>query len=287
MSDKLKTFLKRLLSTILLLVLLAAVCILDNEVWLGALVALLCNLAAVEWFFMLRKSNEGGNRWLVVLAGLIYPWCLFMSTPFAYPLEANYSACPLVGLILFVLIAFLCELVRMDYMGRNPKAALRSLGISLAAFIYPGWLFAFAMLFLNPATGLLILLLIAVTKLSDIWAYLCGVLVGRRFISRPFSPAVSPKKSWEGIIGSLILTTLSGVALIRFVEPECSMLFAATISALLFLISVAGDLAGSLIKRGLGVKDSGHLLPGIGGIIDLIDSPSFTIAALVVAFPPF
>ena len=210
-----------------------------------------------------------------------------MSTPFAYPLEANYSACPLVGLILFVLIAFLCELVRMNCMGRSPETALRSLGICLVAFIYPGWLFAFAMFFLSPSTALMLLLFIAVTKMSDIWTYLCGVLVGRRFISRPFSPAVSPEKSWEGIIGSLLLTTFSGTVLLRLVEPECSILLAASISALLFLISVVGNLACSLIKRCLGVKDSSLLLPGIGGIIDLIASPSFTVAALVVAFPPF
>ena len=132
---------------------------------------------------------------------------------------------------------------------------------------------------MEPHYGLPILLtIVVITKLSDIWAYLCGVLVGRRLISRPFSPAVSPKKSWEGFIGSFILTTLCGAFLIRFVEPVCPMWFAITSAVVFYFISVAGDLAGSLVKRGIGVKDSSHLLPGIGGIIDLIDSPAFTIA---------
>ena len=284
MSDKLKTFLKCLFSTIISLAVVAAACIFYDGICLELLVPLLCNLAAVEWFFMLRKSDAGENRWLVMLAGSIYPWSFYFSTPFAFPIEHAPSPCCLVGLIIFVLLAFLCEVVRMNCMGRSPETALRSLGISLVAFIYPGWLFAFAMFFLSPSTALMLLLFIAVTKMSDIWTYLCGVLVGRRFFSRPFSPAVSPEKSWEGIIGSLLLTTLSGTVLLRLVEPECPILLAASISALLFLISVMGNLACSLIKRCLGVKDSSHLLPGIGGIIDLIASPSFTVAALVAAF---
>ena len=128
---------------------------------------------------------------------------------------------------------------------------------------------------MDPHYGLPILLtVVVITKFSDTWAYLCGVLVGRRFISRPFSPTVSPKKSWEGFIGSLILTTLCGAFLIRFVEPVCPMWFAIISAVVFYFISVAGDLAGSLVKRGMGVKDSSHLLPGIGGIIDLIDSPA-------------
>ena len=128
---------------------------------------------------------------------------------------------------------------------------------------------------MEPHHGLPILLtIVVITKLSDTWAYLCGVLVGRRFISRPFSPAVSPKKSWEGIISSFVLTILYGILLIRFVDSACLTLSAAIISAIIFIISVAGDLVGSLVKRGLGVKESSHLLPGIGGIIDLIDSPA-------------
>ena len=69
MSDKLKTFLKRLFSTIISLAVVAAVCILYDGICLQMLVPLLCNLAAVEWFFMLRKSNAGENRWLVMLGG--------------------------------------------------------------------------------------------------------------------------------------------------------------------------------------------------------------------------
>ena len=164
-------------------------------------------------------------------------------------------------------------------------AALRSVGTTVFAFVYPGWFLAFALGYMEPHYGLPILLtIVGITKPSDIWAYLCGVLVGRRFISRPFSPAVSPKKSWEGIISSFILTILCEMAILWYVESKFPTVDAIpTLDAIwffvvIFVLSVAGDLAGSLVKRGLGVKDSSHLLPGIGGIIDLIDSPAFTIA---------
>ena len=126
-----------------------------------------------------------------------------------------------------------------------------------------------------------------------IWAYVSGVLLGGRFFTRKFSPCVSPKKTWEGIIGSIIITLTVGAILM----PVMGICTWETLSApsfylcyiplgiLLFFISVWGDLAGSLIKRGLAVKDSGSLLPGIGGIFDLIDSPAFTVSAAMCVAP--
>ena len=102
-------------------------------------------------------------------------------------------------------------------------------------------------------------------------------------ISRRFSPVVSPKKTWEGIIGSVIITLVCGALLLPVLldKSVCSLsgfFTYITVAIPLFFLAVAGDLAGSLIKRGLEVKDSGSLLPGIGGIFDLIDSPAFTIS---------
>ncbi len=273
MNDKLKTFLKRLLSTAGLLLVaggaLAGTYCWDNPWFCAGFICLLCNWAYVEWFCMLRRDKSKCNRWLILIGGLLYPWLAAIQ-----PSNGFY----LCSIVVFSLIAFVCELVRMDYLKQEASDALRSIGVTILAFIYPGWLFAFALSYTHPTFGLPVLLvLILITKLSDMWAYLVGVWIGGRFISRPFSPAVSPKKSWEGIIGSFILTTLSSVFLTRFVDPASPTLFAAIASAIIFVISVAGDLAGSLIKRGLGVKDSSNLLPGIGGVIDLIDSPAFTI----------
>ena len=278
MSDKLKTFLKRLFSTIIGLVVVAAALggtyYFENTWYCAALICVLCNLAAVEWFLMLREKKTECNRWLILVGGLVYPWL---------------PACGLIsgttGLVLFILTAFICELLRMDYGKQSAEATLRSVGTTVLAFVYPGWFFSFALHYMEPQLGIPILVtLVVFTKLSDIWAYLCGVLVGRRFISRPFSPAVSPKKSWEGIIGSFILTILCGMASLWYIESKFPAVDALpTVDAVwffagIFVLAVAGDLAGSLVKRGIGVKDSGHLLPGIGGIIDLIDSPAFTLA---------
>ena len=277
MRDKLKTFLKRLLSTIISLAVVATALggtyYFKNSWFCAALICVLCNLAAVEWFLMLREKKTECNRWLILVGGLVYPWL---------------PACGLIsgttGLVLFILTAFICELLRMDYGKQSAEAALRSVGTTVLAFVYPGWFFSFALHYMEPQLGIPILVtLVVFTKLSDIWAYLCGVLVGRRFISRPFSPAVSPKKSWEGIIGSFLLTILCGGTIIWCVLSKFPTVKAVGFFAFVFVLAVAGDLAGSLVKRGLGVKDSSHILPGIGGIIDLIDSPAFTIAA----FTPF
>ncbi len=292
MSPKLQTFLRRLFGSAILLSLLvgviaAAVYDHGNLYYAGAFVCLLCSLAGVEWFFMLRGKEQECNRPLILVGTCLYPWLLmFLLPPDLHDRpDAHASSCalPLLALIVYALTAFVCELVRLDYGKQNFAAALRGLGTTLLAFIYPGWLFAFALLAIHrDELAVSILCIIVLSKLSDIWAYLSGVLLGHRVIPRPFSPAVSPNKSWEGIIASFLLTTLCFMAVPLCWADLClgkgnGVLLAALIVPPIFLLAVVGDLVGSLIKRGLGVKDSGHLIPGIGGIIDLIDSPSIAV----------
>ncbi len=298
MSPKLQTFLKRLSGTVILLSLLAGVVAAvirghGNLYYAGAFVCLLCSLAGVEWFCMLRGRERECNRPLILVGTCLYPWLLmFLLPPDLHDRsDAHASSCalPLLALIVYALTAFVCELVRLDYGKQNFAAALRGLGTTLLAFIYPGWLFAFALLAIHRnELAIPTLFVIALSKLSDIWAYLCGVLLGHRIIPRPFSPAVSPNKSWEGIIGSSLLTTLCFMAVPLCSDGSClgkgnDALLAAFFVLPIFLLAVVGDLVGSLIKRGLGVKDSGHLIPGIGGVIDLIDSPSLAVPLTLLA----
>ncbi len=294
MTPKTKTFLERSFSTVILLGMLGAAVYWNNPIAYAVLICLFCNLTTVEWFRMLKERKAEANRPLGLLAGLIYPWLLaLVGLGYGDQWEIGYTAimsCTALGyLIIFSLVAFFCELFRMDYLGRSGQQALASMGTTLLSFIYPVWLFAFALFFLQaPHTISLLLWLILFTKMSDIFAYLSGVLMGGRvFKQRRFSPVVSPKKTWEGIIGSFIVTLGVGFALACAMlditaqhidkDPSFGLQFLG-FEAALFVLAVAGDLAGSLIKRGLAVKDSGSLLPGIGGIFDLIDSPAFTVS---------
>ncbi|MCQ2364737.1 MAG: phosphatidate cytidylyltransferase [Akkermansia sp.] len=287
MSDKTKTFFKRLFSTVILLSLLGGAVAWNNVIGYGVLLCLFCNLTTWEWFVMLKETPA--CRKLGLAMGLVYPWLLFAVS---HATQAYMTSIfPLGYLVFFALLAFFVNLFCMDYKGRTGREALESMGLTLLAFIYPVWLFAFALGALGHFIWHL-LWLILFTKMSDIWAYVSGVLMGGRFFSRKFSPTVSPKKTWEGIIGSFILTLTAGWFLLQALVPEVTAdgpTIAAYLlcGAVLFVLSVAGDLAGSLIKRGLAVKDSGSLLPGIGGIFDLIDSPAFTVSFVMAACPVF
>ena len=121
----------------------------------------------------------------------------------------------------------------------------------------------------------LVLYLIIVTKFSDMGAYLFGVVFGRH----KMIPHISPAKSWEGFAGAFVASFLGAVLLLSWVPERLApldWLHGLILAPLLCATAVTGDLAESVLKRCFAIKDSGHTLPGIGGILDLTDSLLFT-----------
>jgi phosphatidate cytidylyltransferase len=161
---------------------------------------------------------------------------------------------------------------------------LETMAYTLFGLLYVPWLFSFLtkIIFLIPrgVDGMVtghwyVLWLIVVTKFSDMGAYLTGSLIGKH----PLIPHISPKKTWEGFFGALAFSVGGGCALLAMMPHKLSYLRqsdAAILGVVLGFAAIIGDLAESIIKRSAGVKDSGRLLPGIGGALDLIDSLLFT-----------
>ncbi len=132
----------------------------------------------------------------------------------------------------------------------------------------------------------LVLSVILLTFLFDTAAFLIGSVSGGGWIQRPLAPNVSPKKSWEGIIGGALATAIASVAFVTtFVGVfEGRKLAALGLGLVIAGASTFGDLAESLLKRDIGVKDMGTLLPGHGGVLDRIDSLLFVAPATFLLF---
>ena len=130
--------------------------------------------------------------------------------------------------------------------------------------------------------GLLLLAIFIFIWVNDTGAY----LVGSRWGRTPLAPSISPKKSVEGSIGGLILVLLSAVILRRLLFTDLSWLRILLIAAVVAIFGTIGDLFESSLKRRAGVKDSGKLIPGHGGILDRIDSLLLAVPAvyLLLAF---
>ena len=124
-----------------------------------------------------------------------------------------------------------------------------------------------------------VLLLMGTIVISDSAQFYCGRAFGRR----PLAPAISPKKTLEGAIGGMVFGTLAMTAGGRWVFPDAPMPLMALVSASVAALGIVGDLFESLLKRSAGVKDSSHIIPGHGGVLDRIDSWLFA-APLYYAF---
>jgi len=137
-----------------------------------------------------------------------------------------------------------------------------------------------------PDGEALVLWVILLTFLFDTAAFLIGSVSGGGWIQRPLAPNVSPKKSWEGIIGGALATAIASVAFVSsFVGVfEDRKLAALGLGLVIAGAATFGDLAESLIKRDIGVKDMGTLLPGHGGVLDRIDSLLFVAPATFLLF---
>ena len=132
----------------------------------------------------------------------------------------------------------------------------------------------------------LVVTVIGLTFIYDTAAFLVGSVWGGSFFQRPLAPSVSPKKSLEGLIGATLMTIIVGMALVpSFVEPfEDKRVESLMLALVVAAAATLGDLAESLIKRDLGIKDMGSILPGHGGVLDRIDSLLFVAPAAFLLF---
>jgi phosphatidate cytidylyltransferase len=180
------------------------------------------------------------------------------------------------------LILFVLGLCLRQLFSRTPAAGITAIATTLFGLMYVPWLLNFIQKiqffpFHAPFedTGkLYVLYFILVTKFSDMGAYLAGSAFGRH----KMIPRISPGKTWEGFAGAIVVST-AGSLLFAWV-CGCQMAgmrwwHAVILGILLSVCAVVGDLIESMFKREAGAKDSGGLFPGIGGILDLLDSLLF------------
>ncbi len=294
--SKLQQFLSRSLSSVALLALFSFGVAMENKPLLVITLGLLCTISSIEWFQMLATRKHEVNRWFPLVASLLLIWgsvyaifnCSLTTLIEHYSSPLLYARVTRSLMVFYLLIMMVLEVFRVDYSRRSPAEAFMSSMAGAFTLLYPNWLLAFAFGYLMGDFNEVYLLvwLVLVTKMSDIAAYCCGSCLGRRWIKRGFSPALSPNKSWEGIIGSFIITLGVSFALFYALPLEQTALSQSwqvwVLTPFIFALSVIGDLMGSLVKRALQVKDSGKLLPGIGGVYDLLDSPAFTVPFFTV-----
>lgn len=159
---------------------------------------------------------------------------------------------------------------------------VRDVTAGMFAAVYVPFLAGFAVLLLRPDDGPdRVVVFILVTVLSDVGGYVAGVLLGRH----PMAPRVSPKKSWEGFVGSIVFSAVGGAVVVPWLL-DGSRAEGVVVGVALMLAATLGDLGESMIKRDLDIKDMGQLLPGHGGIMDRLDSllPAAPVAFLLLAW---
>jgi len=166
-------------------------------------------------------------------------------------------------------------------LGHGPAGYLKDAAAGVLVALYVPLLAGFAVLLLVPDDGATrVIAFIATVVGSDVGGYTAGVLFGKH----PMAPSISPKKSWEGMAGSVLGCMLVATPILVFGLGGPwwgGLLFGAAIA----VTATIGDLGESLIKRSLGIKDMGNLLPGHGGLMDRLDSllPSAAVAYLLLS----
>jgi len=159
------------------------------------------------------------------------------------------------------------------YMAAPPKArenALGNIGATMLGIAYVPFMAGFILMILaqRESGKALMLAVLGLTFLYDVAAYFFGSLWGRR----PLAATISPKKSWEGLFGATVVTFIVAISLVPTAIHVMTFAKAVGLFIVIAVFAPLGDLAESLLKRDLGVKDMGWIIPGHGGALDRIDS---------------
>lgn len=265
----------RLLSSLLLWGLVIALVALRYTNGVFLLIAV-TGLAAQREFYL---SQIAAGRNVFMKTGLLAGALLYAATYFS--VVSPYGRLPetFSGEAILVLLVILGALTRRVFDVKIEGAAV-AMALTLFGFFYVPYLLNYAtkILFSVPdGAGIpLLAYAVAITKFTDVGAYVAGSLFGRHKLS----PLISPKKTWEGLAGGMVVALLTSVGLVQLFPNALGSLagiHAWILGLLLAGVSVIGDLGESVVKRDAHVKDSGKFIPGIGGALDLVDSLLFSL----------
>lgn len=280
-SSKFKTFLRRLLSTVVLwTIILGALFCGHRTISDGAFLVVMVFLAVTglaEFYGIAAKrdlvcfSSWGILGGVLLIVGTFFELTGHIGTQ-GSPSRVNDFETGFI--ILFVL-----GLCLRQFFSKSNTAGIVAISTTLFGLMYVPWLLNFIQK-INFFSGLAdngkyyVLYFILVTKFSDTGAYAVGSLIGKH----KMIPRISPGKTWEGFGGAIAVSTGASVLFAYFFRDHLfgmNWVHAVILGVILSVCAVVGDLIESLFKREAGVKDSGHLFPGIGGILDLLDSLLF------------
>ena len=168
------------------------------------------------------------------------------------------------------------------------KESVANIGLTLLGLVWVPALAGALLMILADFGEQVVIAVVALTFVFDTAAFLIGSVWGGSFVQRPLAPATSPRKSIEGTVGAALITVIVSMAFVTaFVDVRDGIFEGGRVNAMLLGVVVAlaatfGDLAESLAKRDLGVKDMGSVLPGHGGVLDRIDSLLFVAPAALL-----
>ena len=273
--------LRQRVATALVLVsaLLSAIFLLPQNAWL-LFVGVLVVVATTEWSGLIGLLGVARIIYCAVTAVVFLAACLAGGLA-----GTSAEASPQVLLFVFGIGAgFWLAVAPLWLSGKWP---LRAGGVGVVV----GWLVVIpaglALVHLRAVDPLVLLAAMAVVWVADIAAY----FVGRAFGRRKLAPGISPGKSWEGALGAVVFVVVYGFV-VTYGWPQLGLPSPSGVSGVLGLaaglvlitaVSIVGDLFESLAKRQAGVKDSGNILPGHGGILDRIDSLTSTLPLVSLA----
>lgn len=250
----------------LLLGVAALACFAAGPVPSMVIVTIVVLLATAEAYAAFRRAQYHP----ATLLGLVAVLSLMIET-----YNKGVVALPLV-VVLLVAGTFLWFLLRVEP-DAEPVAGLVS---TVFVFAWVGGFGSFSALLLNPTLfpfrhGVAFMLAAVITTVAyDVAALLVGSAMGKH----PLAPSISPNKTWEGFVGGALAAILVAVVVVHFIHPW-TVSKALIYGVVVAVVAPLGDLSQSMMKRHLGLKDMGRLLPGHGGILDRVDGLLFVLPA--------
>ncbi len=214
-------------------------------------------------------TNRNGSKFLRtygVIAGVALNSVLFFMHFFHHPSDEFL----ILGTVAILVSMFLIQLVRQDI-----KFSIHGICTTITAILYVVWLFSFLVKinYMQQVDGRwIILVLLLLSKSGDIFAYFVGSMIGKRKLVH----RISPNKTVEGSVGGIVGSVVVAIVVIPLLPvPDGIKQNAWILGLILGFFGQLGDLAESMLKRNGEVKDSGGYIPGMGGVLDLLDSVLF------------